>query len=199
MLFIMKGFLREMLITLGLALVLYLVLQLVIQSSIVNNVSMQPTLVAGQRLIVGKAAYWFSEPGRGDIVIVRPPVEPNKEYVKRLIGLPGDTIEVKGGTVYVNNVPLVEPYVKTPARAVFQPYIVPQNNYFLMGDNRNNSNDSRSGWTVTKQEIVGKAWLRIWPLNKWGLVGNYPLDSQLATATSFTPLVAASTATPQQP
>jgi signal peptidase I len=180
----MKGFLREILITLGLAVVLYLVLQLVIQSSIVNNVSMQPTLIAGQRLIVGKAAYWFQPPQRGDIVIVRPPIEPDKEYVKRLIGLPGDTIRVKSGKVYVNDVPLVEPYIKAPPTLDFQSYVVPENQYFLMGDNRNNSNDSRQGWTVTRQEIVGKAWLRIWPLNKWGLVGNYPLDSQLTAAGS---------------
>jgi signal peptidase I len=182
----MKGFLRELLITLGLAVVLYLLLQLVIQSSVVNNVSMQPTLVEGQRLIVGKAAYWFTAPQRGDIVIVHPPkeIDPDSEYVKRLIGLPGDTVEVKGGTVYINGVPLVEPYVKSPARSVFSPYLVPENHYFLMGDNRNNSNDSRSGWTVTRQDIVGKAWLRIWPLNKWGLVGNYPLDSQVSVANS---------------
>jgi signal peptidase I len=178
----MKGLLRELLITLGLALVIYLLLQLVIQSSIVNNVSMQPTLIAGQRLIVGKAAYWFSGPQKGDIVIVHPPIEPKSEYVKRLIGLPGDTVEVKGGIVYVNGIPLVEPYLKAPPSQPFPLYTVPENHYFLMGDNRNQSNDSRSGWTVTRQDIVGKAWLRIWPLNKWGLVGNYPLDSQLSAS-----------------
>jgi signal peptidase I len=183
----MKGFVRELLITLGLAIVIYLLLQLVIQSSIVNNISMQPTLIDGQRLIVGKAAYWFSEPQRGDIVIVRPPIETSTEYVKRLIGLPGDTIAVKGGKVYVNGVALVEPYIKESPASTFSPYVVPENHYFLMGDNRNHSNDSRSGWTVTRQEIVGKAWLRIWPLDKWGLVGNYPLAPQLSAAGGNTP------------
>ncbi len=178
----MKGFLRELFITLGLAVVIYLLLQLVIQSSIVNNISMQPTLVEGHRLIVGKAAYWFGEPQRGDIVVVHPPIETSVEYVKRLIGLPGDTVEVKGGKVYVNGTELIEPYIKEPPRSTFHLYTVPENRYFLMGDNRNNSNDSRSGWTVTRQDIVGKAWLRIWPLDKWGLVGNYPLEQQLPAA-----------------
>jgi signal peptidase I len=178
----MKGFVRELLITLGLALVLYLLLQLVIQSSIVNNISMEPTLIEGQRLIVGKVAYLFKGPQHGDIVIVRPPIETDKEYVKRLIGLPGDVIMIKSGTVYLNGVPLVEPYLKAAPRADFPSYVVPDKQYFLMGDNRNNSNDSRYGWTVTKEEIVGKAWLRIWPPNKWGLVGNYPLDDQLQAA-----------------
>jgi signal peptidase I len=178
----MKGFIRELLITVGLALVIYLLLQLVIQSSIVNNISMEPTLIEGQRLIVGKVAYTFTDPQRGDIVIVRPPIETDKEYVKRLIGLPGDTIAVKSSKVYVNGTSLVEPYIKAAPRSDFGPYTVPDNHYFLMGDNRNNSNDSRSGWTVTRQDIVGKAWLRIWPLDKWGLVGNYPLEPQLSAA-----------------
>jgi signal peptidase I len=177
----MKGFLRELLITLGLAIVLYLLLQTTIQSSIVNNVSMEPTLVANQRLIVIKVMYHFKEPQRGDIIIIHPPIEPQKEYVKRLIGLPGDTIEIKNGLVYVNGVPLNEPYIKESPDYIFSPYRVPDNNYFVLGDNRNNSNDSHAGWTVTRQEIVGKAWLRIWPLSKWGAVGNYPLDAQVTT------------------
>ncbi|MBN1189536.1 MAG: signal peptidase I [Dehalococcoidales bacterium] len=178
----MKGFAREMLITLGLALVIYLLLQLVIQSSIVNNISMQPTLIEGQRLIIGKVAYTFSEPQRGDIVVVRPPVETNTEYVKRLIGLPGDTVEIDDGKLYLNGIPLDEPYLKEDIKSGFSPYVVPEGRYFLMGDNRNHSNDSRRGWTVTRQDIVGKAWLRIWPLNKWGSVGNYPLEPQLSAA-----------------
>jgi signal peptidase I len=178
----MKGILRELLITLGLAVVLYLVLQLIIQSSIVNNVSMQPTLYEGQRLIVGKVAYLFGQPRRGDIVIVHPPIEPKSEFVKRLIGLPGDIIQIKKRVVYLNGTALVEPYIKELPLLDFGPYTVPQGQYFLMGDNRNSSNDSRTGWTVSKSEIVGKAWLRIWPPSKWGLVGNYNLSSELTPA-----------------
>jgi signal peptidase I len=175
----MKGLLREILITLGLALIIYLLLQTSIQSSIVNNVSMQPTLVAGQRIIVLKSIYNFKEPERGDIIIIHPPIAPEEEWVKRLIGLPGDTIEVKDGVVYVNALALTEPYVKTQANRPFGPYKVEPDKYFVMGDNRNNSTDSRFGWTVNRQEIVGKAWVRIWPLDKFGGVGNYPLNEQV--------------------
>lgn len=180
----MKGFLKEFLITLGLAVVIYLILQTTIQSSIVNNVSMQPTLIAGQRLIVIKAMYVFSEPDRGDIIIVHPPVAPEEEWVKRLIGLPGDTIEIKHGTVYVNTSPLKEPYVKSAPSYTFAPYTVPAGHYFVLGDNRNNSTDSHTGWTVTRDSIVGKAWLRIWPFDKWGTVGSYPLDEQIARSST---------------
>ena len=177
----MKGFLRELLITLGLVVVIYLILRIVIQSSIVTNISMEPTLVAGQRLIVVKAVYHFQEPQRGDIIVLHPPIDPENEYVKRLIGLPGDRIEVKNGSVYVNNVRLFEPYIKVAPLYTFGPYIVPENHFFVLGDNRNNSSDSHTGWTVIRQEIVGKAWLRIWPPHKWGTVGNYPLDTQVTS------------------
>jgi signal peptidase I len=177
----LKGFLRELLITLGLAVVIYLLLQTTIQSSIVNNVSMQPGLVAGQRLIVVKPIYNFSQPARGDIIIIHPPIEPEEEYVKRLIGLPGDVIQVTEGKVYVNGIALQEPYIKQPPQYKFGPCTVPQNNYFVLGDNRNNSNDSHTGWTVTGDKIVGKAWLRIWPLDKLGSAGSYSLNEQLNT------------------
>ncbi len=174
----MKGFLRELLITVGLAIVIFLVLQTTIQSSIVLGSSMEPNLADGQRLIINKAIYHFREPTRGDIIILHPPIEPQKEYVKRVIGLPGDTVEVRNGVVYVNGSALKEPYIKDPPRYNLPPTKVPENNYFVLGDNRNNSNDSHAGWTVTSQEIVGEAWLRIWPLDEWGTVWNYPLGQQ---------------------
>jgi signal peptidase I len=186
----MKGFLREIFITLALAIVIYLLLQTTIQSSVVNNISMQPTLIADQRLIVIKAIYHFQKPQRGDIVIVHPPVEPEKEYVKRLIGLPGDTVTVQYNTVYVNHIALTEPYLKEPPHYTFGPFIVPEDNYFLLGDNRNNSNDSHYGWTVTGDEIVGKAWLRIWPPDKWGKVRNYPLNDQVTSGKTASKLPA---------
>lgn len=175
----MKGFIREILITLGLAVVIFLILQTTIQSSIVDGSSMQPGLEDGQRLIVVKAAYHFSGPERGDIVIIHPPIAPQKQWVKRLIGVPGDTVEVKGGKVYVNGTSLNEPYLKSPPAYTLAPYKVPSNNYFVMGDNRNNSTDSHYGWTVTRENIVGEVWLRIWPLSEWGVVQGYPLSEEL--------------------
>jgi signal peptidase I len=175
----MKGFIRELLITLGLAVVIFLLLQTTIQSSIVEGSSMQPGLQDGQRLIVVKAVYHFSTPQRGDVVIIHPPVSPEKQWVKRIIGLPGDTIEVKNEAVYLNNFPLVEPYIKAPPAYTLAPYKVPADNFFVMGDNRNNSTDSHYGWTVTRDNIVGEVWLRIWPFTNWGVVKGYPLESEL--------------------
>ncbi len=173
----MKGFVRELVITVGLAIVIFLVLQTTIQSSIVLGSSMEPNLENGQRLIINKAVYHFRAPERGEIVILHPPIEPQKEYVKRVIGLPGDTVEIHNGVVYVNGKALAEPYITDAPRYNLAPIKVPANNYFVLGDNRNNSNDSHEGWTVTSQGIVGEAWLRIWPLGEMGTVWNYPLGA----------------------
>jgi signal peptidase I len=175
----MKSWIREILITVGLAVAIYLIIQTCLQNSVVYDISMQPTLVAGQRLIVVKPVYNFKGPERGDIIIVRPPNEPKREFVKRLIGLPGDTVEVKGGTVFVNKVPLDESYIKEKPRYTLAPVKVPDDNYFVLGDNRNNSSDSHLGWTITGDRIVGLAWLRYWPLDKFGGAGSYPLNQQV--------------------
>ncbi len=179
----LKGFLREMALTLVLALAVYLLLHSTIESSIVNNISMQPGLIAGQRLIINKVIYNFREPQRGEIIILYPPVQPDEQWVKRLIGLPGDIIEVKNHQLYVNHIPLVEPYIKEAPIYTYGPFQVPAGHYFVMGDNRNNSMDSHYNWTVSHDKIVGKAWLRIWPLSFFGGVGNYPIDPQLSIST----------------
>jgi signal peptidase I len=177
----MKAFLRELAITLGLALLIFLGYHAVAQTSVVDGSSMLPGLQDGQRLIVLKAAYFFSSPQRGDVVIVHPPVDPQKEYVKRLIGMPGDTVQVKEGLVYVNGVPLQEPYIKAPPNYTMSLFQVPPDNYFVMGDNRNNSYDSHFGWTVTRKNVVGEVWLRYWPLSGWGLIHSFPIDQELGT------------------
>jgi signal peptidase I len=179
----MKGFLKELVITLGLALAIFLILQTTIQSSIVDGSSMEPGLQDRQRLIVVKAVYHFKAPSRGDIVIIHPPVAPDNQWVKRIIGLPGDTIEVKNQTVYVNNIPLDEPYIKEHPEYILSPYQVPDNNYFVLGDNRNQSSDSHRRWTVAREDIVGEVWLRIWPLSNWGFVRGYPLEEELQSST----------------
>jgi signal peptidase I len=143
---------------------------------------MEPGLQNGQRLLVVKAIYHFKAPERGDIIVLHPPVAPQNQWVKRVIGLPGDTIEIKNNLVYVNNQPLDEPYIKEAPAYNLPPYQVPADNYFVLGDNRNGSSDSHFRWTVTRDEIVGKVWLRIWPLNSWGIVPGYPLQEELQAA-----------------
>lgn len=169
---------------LTLALAVYLLLHSTIESSIVNNVSMQPGLIAGQRLIINKVICHFGEPQRGEIIILYPPVQPDQQWVKRLIGLPGDIIEVKNHQLYVNHIPIVEPYLKEVPSYTYVPFQVTAGHYFVLRGNRNNSMDSHYNWTVTRDKIVGKAWLRIWPLSLFRSVGNYPLDSQLLISTS---------------
>jgi signal peptidase I len=171
----MKGFVRELAITAGLALVIFLILQTTVQSSIVEGSSMLPGLENNQRLIVIKAVYHFRDPQRGDIIIIHPPVSPAKQWVKRVIGLPGDTIEVKNHTVYVNNVALKEPYIKETPNYTMIPYTVEPGRYFVLGDNRNNSSDSHSIGTIPAENIVGEVWLRLWPLSEWGLIRGYPI------------------------
>jgi signal peptidase I len=174
----MRNTVRDLVGTLVLAAVLFFLLRLVVINYTVVSVSMQPGLYEGQRLLVSKMAYSFSEPNRGQIIVFRSPID-NKTLIKRVIGLPGDVVEVRNGKVYVNSLGLIEPYVKSAPQYTMPLTQVPPGNYFVMGDNRNNSNDSHTGWTVPRENIIGKPWIFTWPPDKWGLVDSYPLDSQV--------------------
>ncbi|UCE98162.1 MAG: signal peptidase I [Dehalococcoidia bacterium] len=174
-----KPILREVLITLAIAIVIFILLQVTIQSSIVLYSSMEPNLHEGQRIIISKTAYWFGEPKRGDIIVFPNPNNPDEEYIKRIIGMPDERVEIIGGVVYIrqvngNTLVLDESeYIEDPANDDYSGNTILENEYFVLGDNRNNSFDSRRGWTVPRDEIVGKAWLSIWPLSDWGWVANY--------------------------
>ena len=180
----MKTFFRELILTLVLAIVLFFLLQATVQNFYVDGASMEPSFQDRQRVLVSKVAYYLHEPERGDVLIFRPPQNEQKDYIKRLIALPGDTVEVKKGTIYVNDSPLEEPYIKSPPRYTVEMQKIPENSYFVLGDNRNNSDDSHNGWFVPRQNIVGKAWLSVWPPGKWGLVPDYPAMENLAGALS---------------
>ena len=171
----MKSFFREFIVTLIMAAVIFFVAQATIQTFVIIGTSMQPTFQDGQRLLVNKVVYSFGEPRRGDVVIFQPPVNPKGDYIKRIIALPGDTIEVKLGEVIVNDSRLDEPYIKSHPGYAVEEMEVPNGHYFVLGDNRDNSNDSHVGWVVPHDNIIGKAWLSIWPPNKWGLAPNYSL------------------------
>lgn len=178
----MKAFFREILITVALALGIFFLLQATIQSFIIVGISMKPSLQDGQRLLVNKASYYLHEPERGDVLIFQPPGNKQEDYIKRVIALPGETVEIKKETVYVNGSPLKETYIKTPPQYTLEPEKIPEGSYFVLGDNRNNSNDSHNGWVVPRQNIVGKAWLSIWPPDTWGFIPDYSSSEQLASA-----------------
>jgi signal peptidase I len=132
--------------------------------------SMENTIMTGDRVFGNRLSYTFSEPERFDIIIFRYPDDESQLFIKRIIGLPGETVEIHNGQIFIDGsaAPLEDVETKEFMQGSFGPYTVPDNCYFVMGDNRNNSKDSRY-WEhtfVTKDEIIGKAFLRYWPLNK---------------------------------
>ncbi|MBA7473365.1 Signal peptidase IB [subsurface metagenome] len=179
----MKRFLREILSTIILAVIIFVLLQTTFQTFIVIQCCMEPNFQEGQRLIINKVVYHFHEPEMGDVIILHPPFNPETTFIKRIIALPGDTVEIKMGAVYVDGYPLDEPYIKEPPSYIMREREVPADNYFVLGDNRNNANDSHIWGTVPRENIVGKVWLSIWPPARWGIVPDYPLQEQLVSPT----------------
>ncbi len=175
----MRAFIKEILSTLLLTLALFLIIHFTLQSYVVEGTSMEGNLHNGQRLLVSKITYLFHPPERGDIIIFRFPQDEDIDYVKRIIGLPGDTVEIKEGKVYINAHPVDEPYINSSPTYTMSKQRVPEGNYFVLGDNRNYSSDSHYGWTLPRQNIIGKAWVSYWPTTEWGIVAHYPLAAQL--------------------
>jgi signal peptidase I len=189
----LSGDLAQAVVVTGL---LILGIRSVVQNFRVEGVSMEPTFDGGQALIVNRAAYLhlehtllaglvpttgqgsisyvFGGPQRGDVAVFQAPPEPGTNYIKRVIGLPGETILIQRGQVFVNGQRLDEPYVKIPATYNFPsdgtPMVVPDDNYFVLGDNRPDSFDSHLGWVVPVDNLIGRAWLRYWPPDELGVV-----------------------------
>lgn len=162
-----KSILREYIEAFIIAVVLAaFIITFVVQSYLVDGSSMEPTFHDGQRLMVSKFIYRFTEPQHGDIVVFRNPSNPSKKFIKRVIGVPGDKIEIRDLVVYVNDVPLEDDYILDVTRGRFGPVIVPEKSLFVLGDNRNISDDSRyaSVGFVPYKNLVGKAFLVYWPL-----------------------------------
>lgn len=160
----MKRFIRDSLIIIVITLVVFLGLQATVQSTVVSGSSMEPNFENGQRLIINKFIYRFDEIERGDVVIFHPPSDTNVEYIKRVIGLPGETVEIRNRLVYINGELLSESYIPDPPLYFMEEIEIPHGHYFVLGDNRNKSDDSHVWGPVPEGNIIGKVWFSIWPL-----------------------------------
>jgi signal peptidase I len=142
----MKTIIRDVLITLAIALAIFFALRATVQAYKVRETCMEPNYVEGEWILVSKASYWWGDPQRGD-----------------------------------------EPYVKEAPAYTFPLKELGEDEYFVLGDNRNNANDSHTGWTITRDDIIGKAWFSYWPTSEWGGANNYPLDEQLEAPDESSP------------
>lgn len=201
---------REVAETILLALLIFLLVRAVVQNFQVEGRSMEPTLQTGLYLLVNKAIYWeinletlskfvpfvdpgddptryiFRAPKRGDVIVFKAPNQtrgqPERDFIKRIIALPGETVEVRDCTVFINGEPLDEPYIqerpryKWPPGEEAGPETVPEGEYFVLGDNRNNSSDSHSWGMMPKENIIGRAFLTYWPFSGLGFVDNTSVE-----------------------
>jgi signal peptidase I len=191
----MSTIVREFLEAVVLALVVFLVIQTSIQNFKVEGSSMHPTLEGGQYLLVNKLVYFridkerlsrmipfwratYAEhsfavhpPQRGEVIVFHFPRDPSRDFVKRVIGLPGDRVEIRNGTVFVNRQALNEPYLTSRDTSNMGQVSLRDGEYFVLGDNRRGSNDSRNWGPVPEEHILGKVWIIYWPLSNWGLLG----------------------------
>ncbi len=175
-----EGNWRQMLIdiieTLVISLVLFGAINFISARIRVESVSMKETLLPGDFVLVNRLAYNLGkfetgEVRRGDVVVFDPPFEAPEPYVKRVIGLPGEIVKIENGKVYVNDALVQEPYIRVSFSAQGK-WEIPADEIFVMGDNRNNSSDSRSWGTVPINNIIGKALFVYWPMDQWGALSS---------------------------
>ncbi len=179
-------FFRDVLETLILAVLLFIVINAVSARIRVDGSSMVPTLNNGEFVMVNRLAYGIAgfktgEAKHGDVIVFHYPRDPEQEYIKRIIGLPGDTVEISGGHVFVNGQQLVEPYTAADARTEGK-WAVLEGHVFVLGDNRNNSQDSRSFGFVPLGNVIGKALFIYWPPTDWSFITNFQADTRISNA-----------------
>jgi len=183
----------EIIQTVLLTIAIFLAVRSVVQNFRVEGASMDPTLHTGQYLLINKVLYAradgtllesvvpdrtpqdtpsfiFGGPQRGEVIVFLSPGQTDKDFIKRVIGLPGETIRIVNGQVFINGKPLDEPYITHHASYDMESKVIPPGNYFVLGDNRPNSSDSHLGWFVPANNLIGKAWVSYWPPTDWGVM-----------------------------
>jgi signal peptidase I len=167
--FELKSWFRDILFAFAIAIFIVI---FVVQPVKVEGTSMQPQLVDQERIFVNRFIYRFQDISRGDIVVFWYPKDNRKSFIKRVLGVPGDEVEIRRGSVFINGNKVEEPYLKPEFRdnKSFGKVIVPPDNFFVLGDHRNSSNDSRSWGYVARELIYGKAIFSYWPVSRLGLV-----------------------------
>lgn len=169
-----QSILRDIVETLLLTLVIFLVVNTLTGRYQVRGSSMEPSLHSGQYLIVSKVHYMLGQPQRGDIVVFEPPNGSYEDYIKRIVGLPGETVEAREGAIWIDGYRLEEPYTsRIPYSGTWE---LGDDEYFVLGDNRPNSSDSHTWGTLPRENIVGKAWVCYWPPQYWGGVPHHRFD-----------------------
>ncbi len=169
-----RSIVRELVETAVLTVAIFLLVRVAVQNFKVEGDSMLPNMHNGEYILVNKVDYYFESPSRGDIIVFKavPAGQPYRDFIKRVIGLPGDVVKVRNQTVYINGHLLHEPYHHFPINYTFGPERVPKDDYFVLGDHRNDSYDS-SKWPtpwLPRSDIIGKAWIAYWPLDDARLI-----------------------------
>ncbi|MEN8098618.1 MAG: signal peptidase I [Chloroflexota bacterium] len=177
--------LREIIETVLLALIIFWAINSVTGRFKIDGSSMEPNLHNGQYIIINKVTYQLHDPYRGDVVVFQYPNDPNRDFIKRVIGVPGDEVRISDGIVYVNGKAVDEPYITEPGNYSGS-WTLGTSEYFVLGDNRHNSSDSHSWGPLPGNNIIGKAAAVYWPIDDLGLVPHYgELSGNTATASSI--------------
>lgn len=173
---VMKYNLRQILLTVLIVFLVFGLMHVTLQSYEVNLSSMESNFHDGQRVLVEKVTYRFHSPNRGDVIVFDPPTLTSDPYIKRIIGLPGETIEIRDGEIFIDGRLLEETsdfFSQIPESDSYPLKEIPEDQYFVLGDNRSHSSDSRDWGPVSREDIIGRVWIRYWPLGQLGFSPSY--------------------------
>ena len=167
-------FVREIVETIAFTLLIFSLIHYGVQGFRTSGESMEPNFHNNEYVLVNKIEYLFQQPQRGDVIVFRYPLDPSEDFIKRIIGLPGDTVQTTPDSVRVDSVVLHEPFISIPSNIANETWKLAPDQFFVMGDNRDNSLDSRFWGPLDRSYIVGKVVLSYWPLNELSLINTFP-------------------------